>query len=192
MIFLGKTKSKWLGKNEEVKIGKKEILTIILIILVFRAYHNYTKDPGIETLNRKAFDLYTAGSYDGAIEVQNKALAASIKAYGPNHPKVAVVWNNLGKSYNAKGDYERAIEFSNKALAVFIETGDEYHIDLAATWNNRAHAYYAMGQYQLALDDLNKALPVYEKFRGIDHPQTNAIREALQKAQIKLKQKPKV
>lgn len=41
------------------------------------------------------------------------------KVYGPDHPYVAIVANNIGQILEAKGDQDGALKYTQRALKIF-------------------------------------------------------------------------
>ena len=65
--------------------------------------------------------LNYAGLYDKALEHYQKALAIDLKQLGPEHPYVAMSYNNMAYVYKAKKDLVKAKEYWEKAYAIFSE-----------------------------------------------------------------------
>ena len=87
---------------------------------------------------------------------------------GPQHPKVAIDWNNLGEAWRAKGDYDQAIGYYEKALASDLTTFGPQHPKVAIRWNNLGMAWKGKGDYDQAIEYYEKALKVFKQF-GLDH-----------------------
>jgi tetratricopeptide (TPR) repeat protein len=110
----------------------------------------------------------TLGRYDVAIEYYNKALAIDLETYGPDHPKVAALWNNLGIAWKAKGKYDKAIKYLDKALASDLKTYGLDHPKVAISWNNLGSAWKNKSDYRKAREYFSKALAVFQK-AGLEH-----------------------
>ena len=61
-----------------------------------------------QRLNAEVERLYSAGKYDEAMPLAERALVIYEKALGPDHPYVATPLNNLALLYYNKGDYAKA------------------------------------------------------------------------------------
>jgi tetratricopeptide (TPR) repeat protein len=110
----------------------------------------------------------TLGRYDVAIEYYNKALAIDLETYGPDHPKVATLWNNLGGAWVSKGEYDKAIKYLDKALASDLKTYGLDHPKVAISWNNLGSAWKNKSDYRKAREYFSKALAVFQK-AGLEH-----------------------
>ncbi|CAF5026811.1 unnamed protein product, partial [Rotaria sp. Silwood1] len=55
------------------------------------------------------------GDYSKALEFYDEALIIDEKALLPNHPDLAISYNNIGQVYNNMGDYLKALVFYEKA-----------------------------------------------------------------------------
>jgi len=65
-------------------------------------------------LNEAGLMANTLGRFDTAIKYFDSALVVDLKTYGPDHPDVATLWNNLGGAWHTKGEYGKAIEYYEK------------------------------------------------------------------------------
>jgi tetratricopeptide (TPR) repeat protein len=97
-----------------------------------------------------------------------------LESDNPNHPDLALAYNNLAIAYVDVGEYYKAIEFHNKALSIRLTVyGDKsYHKDIGITYSNLATAHYYKGEYDVAIQFHRKALEIEEKvYSGIpNHP----------------------
>ena len=59
------------------------------------------------------------GEYDKALEHYQKSLAIKLKQLGPEHPSVAISYNNMAYVYKAKKDLAKAKEYWEKAHEIF-------------------------------------------------------------------------
>ncbi len=67
-----------------------------------------------ELRENKCSANYNKEDYSRAIEYLNKALKIYFKTLGPEHPYVAMVYENLAKAYEKKGDKKRAEEIRKR------------------------------------------------------------------------------
>ena len=77
-------------------------------------------------LNEVGMMAHTLGRYDIAIQYFEKALAIDLETRGPEHPDIAIRWNNLGAAWKTKGEVRKAREYYSKALVVFRKAGLEH------------------------------------------------------------------
>lgn len=71
------------------------------------------------------------GQYDKAIEHYEKAMASDLKTFGPEHPNVATVWNNLGLAWASKGETNKAIGYYEKARENWEKAGLFHYVKIA-------------------------------------------------------------
>jgi tetratricopeptide (TPR) repeat protein len=120
--------------------------------------------------NDAGFMANTLGQYNKAIEYFENALACDLKSVGPEHPKVAIRWNNLGAAWKAKGKYDKAIKYFKKALASDLKTFGPEHQNVANRWNNLGATWHAKGRNDQAIGYYEKALESDLKTFGPAHP----------------------
>ena len=94
----------------------------------------------------------------------------------PEHPNVAIDWNNLGGAWKAKGAYDKAIGYYEKALASDLKTYGPEHPDVALNWNNLGGAWYAKERYEKAIAYYDKALSIIQHRLGEGHPYTQVLK----------------
>ncbi|MGV7222031.1 MAG: tetratricopeptide repeat protein [Nitrospinales bacterium] len=109
------------------------------------------------------------------VEFHASALENDMKAYGADHPKVALRWNDIGVAWYSKRQYDKAIEYFQKALASDLKNYGEDHADVAIDRNNLGASWKAKGDYNKAIEYYQKALASNLKTFGPDHPKV-AIR----------------
>ena len=95
----------------------------------------------LKTLNDEAMSLYRQGQYDRAIEVAKKALDATEKALGPDHPDVATSLNILAMLYKTQGRYAQAEPLYKRSLAIREKALGPDHPDVAQSLENLAKLY---------------------------------------------------
>ena len=90
-------------------------------------------------------------------------LEGDLKTLGPEHPKVAIIWNNLGLVWHHKEDHDKAIDYFEKALQIDFKNFSPAHPQVAIRWNNMGSAWIDKGDYDKAIDYFEKALVVFKK-----------------------------
>ena len=93
-------------------------------------------DP--EALNRQVEQLYQVSMYFEATEIAKQALAIAERKFGPEHPVVAKVLNNLATLYFVQGRDTDAEPLFNGALAILKKAFGPGHPTTAAM-----HSYVA-------------------------------------------------
>jgi tetratricopeptide (TPR) repeat protein len=76
--------------------------------------------------------------YDKALEYYQKDLAISLKQLGPDHPDVAMSYNNIAFVYKAKKDLPKAKEYWEKAYAICLKNLGPNHPDTKAELDAQA------------------------------------------------------
>ena len=90
-------------------------------------------DP--EALNRQVEQLYQVSMYFEATEIAKQALAAAERKFGPEHPVVAKVLNNLATLYFVQGRDADAEPLFKCALAILQKALGPNLADVATTRN---------------------------------------------------------
>src|SRR5262249_17281114 len=62
--------------------------------------------------------LRDKGDLDGALRHTQRTLDINERVYGPDHPKVAILANNIGQILQAKGDLDGALRNTERALKI--------------------------------------------------------------------------
>ncbi len=106
---------------------------------------------------------HSKAEHDIAIEYFEKALSSDLKTLGPDHPEVAIRWNNLGSAWNSKAEHDIAIEYFEKALDSDLKTLGLGHPQVATYWSNLGFAWGNKGETNKAIEYFEKALKLFEK-----------------------------
>ena len=73
------------------------------------------------------------GEYSKALSFHEKVIEIRQKACLPNHPKLAVVYNNITYQYRYMGEYSKALLFYERALNIWqytLPSNDPYLQDV--------------------------------------------------------------
>jgi tetratricopeptide (TPR) repeat protein len=100
-------------------------------------------DP--EALNRQVEQLYQVSMYFEATEIAKQALAIAEKKFGPEHPVVAKVLNNLATLYFVQGRDTDAEPLFNGALAILKKALGPDHPAVAAMHSYLAELRFEQG-----------------------------------------------
>jgi len=116
----------------------------------------------------------TQGKYTEAESLYQRALAASQKTLGPNHPNIAIILNNLARLSYTQGKYAEAVPLYQRALAIIEKALGPEDPSTAQSLNNLAGLYRDQGNYEQALSLFQRALAIREKQLGPEDPSTAA------------------
>jgi tetratricopeptide (TPR) repeat protein len=140
---------------------------------------HFPPDDRPETLgqvqNEIATFLILQGDYARALPLQERALAITETALGPDHPTTATVLANLATTYWDLGRYAEALPLEKRALAITETALGPDHPDTATLLDNLALTYGNLGRHAEAVPLQQRALAITETALGPDHPDT-AIR----------------
>jgi tetratricopeptide (TPR) repeat protein len=120
--------------------------------------------------NSVGYHLNDIAAYTAARAAYERALAIDEKAFGPDHPQVAIFVNNLGLVYQALGDLPAARAAFERALAIDEKAFGPDHPNVARDVNNLGLVYNALGDLPAARAAFERALAIDEKAFGPDHP----------------------
>jgi tetratricopeptide (TPR) repeat protein len=98
------------------------------------------------------------------------ALKIGEKVYGPDHPTVSIIANNIGVILTEQGDLAEALEYSRRALQIDEKVYGPDHPNVAIRASNIGVILKAQGDLAGALEYSRRALQIDEKVYGPDHP----------------------
>src|SRR5579864_75387 len=107
------------------------------------------------------------------------ALRIYRREYGPSHPDIAVVLNNLGALYQELGRSKEAESSYRAALRMKRNELGGSHPDVAVTMNNLAILCRSQGRTELARSWFKKACEILAASLGSSHPTTQAVKRNL-------------
>ncbi len=113
------------------------------------------------------------GDSKDAIEDLERARDLARDLLGPDHPRTAMAWNNLGRAHAIAGDIETARAKMEQAKLTF-ERGAPEHPELALTLVNLANAMDMLGEEEASLPIYEQAIELLMETRGPDHLLTAA------------------
>ena len=112
--------------------------------------------------NNLAFLYEAEGNFDSAETYLLSALKSCHETLGLNHPKTAVLCNNVGTLY-FKADYdERSGEMHEMALQARTQLYGAVHVETAQTHGNLALVRVRRGETKEGLEHFEKALTGFE------------------------------
>ncbi|HLL33819.1 MAG TPA: FxSxx-COOH system tetratricopeptide repeat protein [Streptomyces sp.] len=125
-------------------------------------------------LGQIAFYLHARGQAAPALPLEERALAITEAALGPDHPDTAACLGNLATTLAQLGRHADALPLEERALAVTEAALGPDHPDTALRLNNLARTLAALGRHADALPLAKRALTITEAALGPDHPDTAA------------------
>jgi tetratricopeptide (TPR) repeat protein len=123
-------------------------------------------------LNRTGLYLSKRARYQEAEPLYQQALSIDKQVYGPDHPEVATIFNNLAELYRNQGKYAQAEPLYQRALAISEQQLGAEHPATALSLNNLALLYENQGKYAQAEPLYQRALAIKEQQLGPEHPDT--------------------
>jgi CHAT domain-containing protein/Tfp pilus assembly protein PilF len=113
--------------------------------------------------------LNSAGKYDEARPLAERALEIREKTLGPEHSDVAASLNSLANIYRRKGDYAKAEPIYQRALDIRVKALGPEHPDVAISLHTFANLHSAKGDLAKAEQLYQRALDIREKALGPEH-----------------------
>jgi tetratricopeptide (TPR) repeat protein len=124
--------------------------------------------------------LRRVANYEEARAAIERALAINEAAFGPDHPNVATVVNNLGSVLGDLGDHEGARAAYERALAIDKEVCGLNHPKVARNFNNLGSVLSDLGDHAGAWAAYERALAIFEGFLPPEHPYITGVRGNLE------------
>jgi hypothetical protein len=101
--------------------------------------------------------LYQSGRYDEALAVYRQALPIYRAVYGAEHPEVATIINNIGRSALIAGHVDEAEPLLRQALAMTEKFEGVAHDDLVSPLNSLAMIDAYHGKLDLSRSEIQRA-----------------------------------
>jgi len=114
--------------------------------------------------------------YADAEKAFQASLALRLRLNGPQHPRVATVYNALGVVHDAQGDPRKALQEYDEAERIWLATVGPMHPNLASNFNNKAIVFSALGEKDKALEAHARALEIRKTVYG---PESRAVAQTL-------------
>ncbi|MBX7084052.1 MAG: serine/threonine-protein kinase [Nannocystaceae bacterium] len=127
--------------------------------------HGPQRTLAISNLGRVAF---REQDWDTALREFERAHAAAIETFGPQHPDVAKLLSNIASVRHAAGDFSGAQRDLERALAIFEAALPPDHPSINVTLANVAALAYRQGRYPEAISAAERAIASYRRTLGPD------------------------
>jgi len=129
-------------------------------------------DRQFRALLDEAQRAYQRGDFPATQAAALKLLDEGVRAFGPDHPDVAVALNLLGAASLRMGRFNEAEGYFRRMLAIYERRLGPEHEYTAAALNSLALVLEKLGDYPGAETLLKRALAILEKKLGREHPDT--------------------
>lgn len=127
-------------------------------------------DPAfIDSVHGLGLVLEDQGDYEGAEELQRRALEARERTLGRDHSSTLWSVAKLASLLGARGKYEEAGELSHRALKTRERILGKEHPDMLRSLSIIARKLRSQGKYEEAETIARRALNGFEKIFGKDH-----------------------
>ena len=124
----------------------------------------------VDALYQKWRAMHKQGRYVEALNYSKELVPAGEKAFGKDHPNVAIFLDNLAQEYVNLGDYTKAEPICKRSLAIREKVLGPEHPAVSSSLNNLAILYEILGNYAKAESLHKRALANTEKVLGPEHP----------------------
>lgn len=179
----GDTNSAWVARAERLDAEAQSPQSRLMLVRWLAASWRFDEaeaalgtissdEVALEGTNAIAQAYGSAGRFDEAIPLYEKALADSARVRGDDHPDVLGARNNLAVAYRVMGRLSEAIALFEEVVADSVRVLGPDRPHTLASRGNLAVAYQEEGR-------LNEAIPLFEevvadsvRVLGPDHPHT--------------------
>jgi CHAT domain-containing protein/Tfp pilus assembly protein PilF len=151
------------------------MVTVFIAMVAVLVVRKETSISEVMQLDARADALFEQRHYQEAIALQQRALATSEKALGPEDPETATSLDHLAALYRTTGAYAKAEPLYLRALSIREKALGPEHPNTAASLNNLAELYRINGAYAKAEPLYLRALAINEKALGPEDPKTAVL-----------------
>jgi tetratricopeptide (TPR) repeat protein len=128
-------------------------------------------DPALD-LAKKVRARLRAGRPDEAIALSRRALDAIRTRYGPQHPYLAYLWDDLANAHAQHRDHVAALQASDQAVGIITRAFPTDALEVALLRANRAVMLTALGRLGEAEADAQAAYDILRAHLGGQDPRT--------------------
>ncbi len=128
-------------------------------------------------LNLSGSYLEGRGDATAALPLYQRALEASERVLGKEHPDTLMSVNNLALCLKALGDARAALPLHERVLEARERVLGKEHRDTLISVSNLASCLYALGDAPAALPLCQRALEAHERLLGKEHPLTKIFQK---------------
>lgn len=143
-----------------------QLLTHALASAQFSEQLSLAPDTTSRLLNQLGLYQHTRAQFADAKATFKRAIEIAEKAYGPEHPQVAIRVNNLGGVLYRLGDLDGARKHFERALRIDEKIYGLEHTNVAIRVNNLGSVLKALGDLDGARKYFERALRIDEKVLG--------------------------
>ncbi len=152
----------------------RTLTNVVLVIMLASAgiigARAQANGDDLSALGKQVARLFGQGKYAEATPLAERALALAELQFGPNHPNVAFLANNLGAIYRLQGRYPEAEAVHRRALAISEKSWKaDQPAAVADALNYLALLYQAQSRYADAEPFLKRALSIRAVALGPEH-----------------------
>jgi tetratricopeptide (TPR) repeat protein len=159
-----------IGGFREGRMARRVVgLAVALGLTVASSWTTGAKAATLDELNREIARLQQDGRHADAVPLAERALAASEKAKGRDHPGIVGSINTLAYLYYWFDRYPQAEPLYRRALAIREKALGAGHIDVAASLNDLGLTLYWQERYAEAEPSFKRSLAIRERVLGADH-----------------------
>ncbi|HKD43705.1 MAG TPA: tetratricopeptide repeat-containing protein kinase family protein, partial [Myxococcaceae bacterium] len=126
-------------------------------------------EPSYGDLNYLGWATTSQGRPEEGLQYQRRALALAEPMLGSEHPRVADILGQMGRTFTLLGRYEEALGHQKRALAIQEKSLGPQHPQVALTLVGIGRALRGLGRQDEALDYFRRSLALYEAALGPDH-----------------------
>ena len=135
----------------------------------------------IEVLNQKMKEAGEKGDLQAAIDAAEQALEIASEHFGKESAETAKTMTNAANLYMYAHHAEDAERFYKNVILIESKIYSENDLNLADSFYSLAMAYAVQKKYPEARKMLDKAFKIRAKRLGENHPDTQKIRETIDK-----------
>ncbi|XP_076109505.1 uncharacterized protein LOC143078527 [Mytilus galloprovincialis] len=164
----------YIQKEDMLEAKKLMLRALELATFVLGKKHNFVA----AIFTRLGQLSYKQGRVDEALAYCLHDLKVTRSEVGTNHPRTAIVLNEIGLIYDDKND-SMASQLYEAALSIFLETYGKNFLGTGTIRYNLGALYFGTNHFAKSKYQFTESYRVYVLFLGEDHPETKAVKQAL-------------
>ena len=151
------------------RLFKIILAATLLIPLAISVYAKEKISESAEEYIDEYFRLYYTGRYKAAADIAEEAYYSIKDTFGPDHPNVAVSFNNLGTLYKIQRDYSKAESLYKRAYEIYKRNFGSENLYTVGVLINLGEIYQIQRKFKKAEDCYNEAESALGKALGQEH-----------------------